>query len=355
MVSVPRARYPGTREIATLAQRISSDAGQLQGVQQAGIVQTLPFAPGPRWMQAVTTTDPKNMTNVAELPLVRYTVATAGYLEAMGIRLKSGRNLSRSDNRNAQRVAVVNQKFAHDLFGNDNPIGKRIWLGHAEALPGSQARTIVGVVGDIRLDRLENSPDAAAWVPIDQQEDSDSILRNLYLVAHTSLAPAGALPAIRELVHSIDPDLALSDVETMDNRLGESMWRQRFSAIVVGAFSLAALGIAVLGVFGITSYLVSSRTYEIGLRIAIGASPASVLKMILLESFIASLVGVATGLAGALALTRILSASLFGITATDPVTFMSVSLILIAAAAAASYIPARRASTVDPIVALRAG
>ena len=140
----------------------------------------------------------------------------------------------------------------------------------------------------------------------------------------------------------------------MDHRLGESLWRQRFSAIVVGAFSLAALGIAVLGVFGITSYLVSSRTYEIGLRIAVGASPAEVLKMILRKSFLASLVGVAIGLAGAAALTRILSAALFGITATDPLTFAGVSLVLMAAALAASYIPARRASKVDPIVALRA-
>jgi putative ABC transport system permease protein len=354
MISVPRARYPATRDIATLAQRISSDAAQLPGIRQAGIVQTLPFAPGPRWLQAVTLTDPKNTTNVAQLPFVRYTVATAGYLEAMGIPVKSGRSLARTDDRNAPRVVVVNAKFAHDYFGNGNPVGKQIWLGQAEALPGSQPRTIVGVIGDIRLDRLEKSPDAAAWVPIGQQEDSDSVLRNLYLVVHASAAPTSALPAIREVVHNIDADLALSNVDTMDHRLGESLWRQRFSAIVVGAFSLAALGIAVLGVFGITSYLVSSRTYEIGLRIAVGASPAEVLKMILRKSFLASLVGVAIGLAGAVALTRILRAALFGITATDPLTFAGVSLVLMAAALAASYIPARRASKVDPIVALRA-
>ena len=139
----------------------------------------------------------------------------------------------------------------------------------------------------------------------------------------------------------------------MESRLGDSLWRQRFSAIVVGAFSVAALAIAILGVFGMTSYVVACRTFEIGVRIAIGATPSHVLKMILGKSVSMALLGVALGLLGSLAVTRVLSTFLFGIQPTDPLTFGGVALLLLAAAAAASYIPSRRAATVDPIVALR--
>jgi hypothetical protein len=282
-------------------------------------------------------------------------VATAGYVEAMGIALKAGRTIELADAPTSQRVVVVNQKFARDYFGAGNPLGKQIWVGHAETLPTAAPRMIVGVVADTHLDQLERAPDAAVWVPITQQGDNDSLLRNLFLVAHTNLPPAAALPAVRALIGRVDPDLALSQVETMDSRLNESLWRQRFSAIVVGAFSIAALGIAVLGVFGITSYLVACRTFEIGVRIALGATPAAVLRMVLAKSLLTSVAGVAIGLAGAAALTRVLSSFLYGVTATDPVTFAGVAVILVAAAVAASYIPAHRASTVDPIAALRTG
>ncbi len=355
MLSVPKARYPGTPEIATLVQRIGAEVRQSAGIETAGIVQTLPFAPGPRWLQAVSTGDPRNLTRISELPMTRYTVATAGYLEAMGIPLKMGRTIAVSDEPNSQRVVVVNEKFVRDYFGAENPIGKPVWVGHAESLPTAAPRVIVGVVGDIKLDQLERTPDAAVWVPITQQGDNDNLLRNLFLVAHTNLSPAAALPAIREWVHRVDPDLAISEVETMDSRLSESLWRQRFSAIVVGAFSLAALGIAVLGVFGITSYLVARRTFEIGVRIALGATPSGVLRMVLVKSLLASVAGVAIGLAAAAGLTRVLSSFLYGVTATDPLTFAGAALALIAAAVAASYIPARRGSTVDPIRALRSG
>jgi putative ABC transport system permease protein len=139
----------------------------------------------------------------------------------------------------------------------------------------------------------------------------------------------------------------------MQDRVSDSLWRQRFSAIVVGAFSVAALAIAVLGVFGMTSYLVACRTFEIGIRIALGARPSDVLRMILGQSIAMAVLGVGIGLLGSLASTRVLATFLFGIRATDPLTFAGVALLLLAAAAAASYIPSRRAATVDPIVALR--
>jgi putative ABC transport system permease protein len=203
------------------------------------------------------------------------------------------------------------------------------------------------------MDSLERVPDPAAWVPIAQQGDGETIVRNLYLVVHTSAAPASALGAIRERIRGIDPDIALSDVASMEDRLGDSLWRQRFSAIVVGAFSIAALAIAVLGVFGMTSYVVTSRTFEIGVRMAIGATPADVLRMILGQSIAMAVVGVGLGLVGCVLTTRVLSTFLFGIQATDPATFGGAALLLLAVAAAASYIPSRRAATVDPMIALK--
>jgi predicted permease len=353
MLAGPRARYSGPKEIAALANRIAQETSRMPGIQHSAVVQALPFAPGARWLQAVTRTDPKSIADLGQLPLARYTVATAGYFETMGIALKSGRTLANSDDAGAQPVVVINEQLARDQFGGESPLGKRIWIGHAESLPGSRPRVIVGVVADTKMYALDTAPDPAAWVPIAQQDNSDSIFRNLYFVSQTGFAPSSALGAIRERIHSIDPDLAMSDVASMDDRLGESLWRQRFSAIVVGALSIAALAIAVLGVFGMTSYLVASQTFEIGVRVAIGASRMDILKMILGQSVAMAILGVVLGLLGSIGATHVLSSFLFGVTATDPLTLGGVALLLIAAACAASYLPARRAAAVDPVVALR--
>ena len=353
MFSIPRARYAGLPEIASVARRIRQETSKTPGVRGSAVIQALPFAPGARWLQAVTRHDPKTIPDVGQLPLIRYTVATPGYFEAMGIMLKAGRTLNETDDSAAQPVVVINEQLARTQFRGENPLGQRIWVGHAEALPLSRPRVIVGVVADTKMYTLETAPDPAAWVSIAQQNDSDSILRNLYFIAHTEVPPASAFGTIRERIRGIDPDLALSDVASMEDRLADSLWRQRFSAIVVGAFSIAALAIAILGVFGMTSYVVTCRTFEIGVRIAIGATPSDVLRMILRQSVSMALLGVAIGLLGCVAITRVLSTFLFGIQATDPLTLGGVAMLLLGAAAAASYLPSRRAATVDPIIALR--
>jgi putative ABC transport system permease protein len=353
MFPAPKSRYAGIPEIASLARRIGQETSQAPGVRLSAVAQALPFAPGARWLQSVTRSDPKAILDLGRLPMVRYTVVTAGYFEAMGIPLKAGRTLNDGDSSGAQPVVVINQRLARDQFSGEDPVGKRLWVGHAEDLPLSPPRVVVGVVGDTKMDSLVALADPAAWVPIAQQDDSDSLLRNLYLVAHTTVPPGSALSAIRERIRSIDPDLALSNVASIEDRLGDSYWRQRFSAIVVGAFSFGALTIAVLGVFGMTSYVVACRTFEIGVRMAVGATPSDVLRLILGQSISMALLGVVLGLLGCAAITRVLSAFLFGIQPNDPFTFGGVALLLIAAAAGASYLPARRAATVDPIVALR--
>jgi ABC-type antimicrobial peptide transport system permease subunit len=201
---------------------------------------------------------------------------------------------------------------------------------------------------------VENEPDSAAWVPMTQQDTSEDIWRNLFLVADTDVDPNTTLASVRQKIHGIDPTLAIADVSSMQERVRDSLWRQRLSASVLGVFSLATLGIAVLGVFGVTSYLVTLQSHEIGVRMAIGARPSDILKMVLLQNLALVAIGTVAGLLGALALTRILEGLLFGVKATDSSTFAMVAGVLLTAAMSACLIPAYRAAKVDPIVALRA-
>ncbi len=350
----PRGHYAGPAEITALAKRIREETLQVPGMHQAGLAQAIPFAPGPRWLQALTRTDPKGVHNFSQLPLVRYTVATPGYLEAIGVPLRAGRTVSDADAHDTQPVVVINEKLARQQFPSEDPIGKQIWIGHAEALPTTSPRTIVGVVADAHMYALDREPDPAAWVPMAQQDGSEDLWRNLFLVANTGTEPSSVLAPVAKKIHAVDVELAITDVSSMEERLRDSLWRQRFSASVLGAFSLAALGIAILGVFGVTSYLVALRSHEIGVRMAIGARPADILRMVLGQSFVLVAIGTGLGLLGAYALTRVLQGLLFCVDPADSSTFAIVAGVLAISSLVACLAPARRAANVDPIVALRA-
>ena len=352
-LTAPKGRYAGPAEITALANRIRENTRSIPGVKQEGLAQAIPFAPGARWLQAVSRSDPKGMQSVATLPLVRYSVITPGYFEAMGIPLRAGRWIADSDTREAQPMVMINEKLARLYFPSENPVGKLIWIGHAESLAGSAPRIIAGVVGDTSMYAVERDPDPAAWVPMAQQSDNDSIWRNLFLVADTEGDPDRILSALRERIKSIDPDLAAADVSSMTARVSDSLWRERLSSRVLGAFSLAALGIAMLGVFGVTSYVVTRRSREIGIRMALGAHPDDIWKMVLAQNCVQVIVGLAVGIAGSIALTRLLQGLLFGVRAGDPLTFAAVGGMLAVAALIASVVPAQRAARVDPLLALR--
>ncbi len=347
----PLLRYKDPAAVAQLAERVSEELRRIPGVKAAGGVQYLPFSPATGWAQAVSRQQPQG--NPADLPHVFYTVATTGYLESLGVPLKAGRLFSPADSGTSAPVVVINEALAKRHFPNEDPLGKPLWIGHAQSLPGSAPRTIIGVVGDTLLNRLDSSPNASAWVPISQQDSGEIVWRNLYLVAQTNTEPLNALAAIRKQIATIDAELALSDIATMEERLGESLWRQRFTASVLSAFSLIALAIAALGVFGVTSYLVSRRTQEFGVRMALGALPGDIFRLALREGIISVLIGAAFGVAGSLALTRFLGNLLYGVSAKDPFTLAAVAILLALVALAACSIPARRATKVDPMVALR--
>jgi putative ABC transport system permease protein len=353
-LSAPKAHYAKPADITALANRVREETLQVPGVRQAGLAQAIPFSAGPRWLQAITRSDPKGIQSFSQLPLVRYTVITPGYLEGLGMQMKAGRVITSSDTHDSLPVVVINEKLARQQFPGEDAVGKRIGIGHAESLPTSSPRTIVGVVGDSHMYAVENEPDSAAWVPMTQQDTSEDIWRNLFLVADTDVDPNSTLASVRQKIHGIDPTLAIADVSSMQERVRDSLWRQRLSASVLGVFSLATLGIAVLGVFGVTSYLVTLQSHEIGVRMAIGARPSDILKMVLLQNLALVAIGTVAGLLGALALTRILEGLLFGVKATDSSTFAMVAGVLLTAAMSACLIPAYRAAKVDPIVALRA-
>ncbi|HXN63895.1 MAG TPA: ABC transporter permease [Candidatus Acidoferrales bacterium] len=349
----PKARYPGPAEITALAKEIQKKTQDIPGLKQEGLAQAIPFAPGSRWLQAVSRSNPKGMESFSSLPLVRYSVITPGYFEAMGIPLIAGRLVADFDARDKQPVVVINEKLARLYFPGEDPVGKALWVGHAESLAESVPRIVVGVVGNTHMYALERDPDAAAWVPMAQQTVSEDIWRSLFFVANTERDANGALSDVRQRIQGIDPELATADVSLMTERLRDSLWRQRLSSSVVGAFSLAALGIAVLGVFGVTSYLVALRSREIGIRMAIGAKPGDIWKMVVAQNMVLVAIGIAFGLAGAVALTRLLQGLLFDVRPNDPLTLVMVAGALALAALAASLIPARRAAKVDPLVALR--
>jgi putative ABC transport system permease protein len=352
-LSAPKGRYTGPAEITALANEILAKTRAIPGLKQEGFAQAIPFTTGARWLQAISRSDPKSLLSVATLPLVRYSVVTPGYFEAMGIPLRAGRLVADSDTRDAQPVVVINEKLARLYFPSENPVGKLLWIGHAESLPGSAPRTIAGVVGDTTMYALDRDPDPAAWVPMAQQIASDSIWRNLYLVANTEGDPGQISQTLREHIKGIDPDLATTDISWMTERVSDSLWRQRLSSRILGASSLAALGIALLGVFGVTSYVVARRSREIGIRMAMGASLEDIWKIVLAHNFVQVIIGLAVGVAGSIALTRVLQGLLFGVRPGDPLTFAAVAGALALAALVASFVPAHRAARIDPVLALR--
>jgi putative ABC transport system permease protein len=352
-ISAPKVSYAGPMEITSLANEIRQVTKSIPGVKEDGLSQAIPFAPGPRWLQAISRVDPKGVKSASSFPMVRYSVVTPGYFEAIGIPLMSGRTVTDSDTHDSQQVVVINKKLARLYFPSEDPVGKLLWIGHAESLPESQPRVIAGVVGDTRMYAIESDPAPSAWVPMAQQTASDSIWRNLFLVVNAGADAVGILPTIRERIKAVDSDLAIADVYGLSERVSDSMWRQRLSTDVLAAFSLAALAIAVLGVFGVTSYTVALRSREIGIRIAVGAKPSNIRRMVIRHCLGQVIIGLVFGLVGAVGLTRLLRGLLFGVGPGDPLTFSFVAGSLVVAAFAASFIPAKRASTSDPSMALR--
>jgi predicted permease len=339
-VAVNGPKYRDDKAIAQFHLGITDRIAHLPGVNAAGLVSALPLTGTVGWGQI-------NVEGYAPPPGQELQVdvreASTDYFRAMGIPLRKGRFFSEHDTSDGPPMAIIDEKFAERFWPHNNPIGKHLWFDHPE-----KPLTIAGVVGVVKQYGLDNEGKIAVYFPDQQQPDND-----LYLVVHTSSDPAGLTTSIIRQIHAVDENVAVYDVRTMQERLNNSLARQRFATLMLGAFAGFALLLAAVGVYGVMSYLVSQSTHDVGVRIALGAQPASILGLVARQGMELAAIGLLGGLIGALALTRFMASLLFGVTATDAATFSEVASILALVAFAATVIPARRATRVDPMVALR--
>jgi putative ABC transport system permease protein len=312
------------------------------GVESVALASSLSLIGGiqvPVRMDGQPAPTPGNETNAA------YQDVTSDYFRTMRIPLLEGRFILPSDGKDAPPVVVVNQAFVRKFLLGMNPLGRRIFGG----MGGEKLREVVGVVGDVREDGLATEPIPEIYVPIFQAWVSPGMA---YIV-RTRVEPLSVAPTIRRAIMEVDKNQPIAQVQTLEHIVYVASAPPRFRTELLSLFSLLALLLTVVGLYGVTAYLVSQRTREIGVRIALGASPAGILKLVLRESAVMIATGILLGLAGAIGLARIVSTLLYAIKPTDPATFVSVSVLMLAVGFLACYFPARRASNVDPTAALR--
>ena len=264
----------------------------------------------------------------------------------MKIPLLSGRYYDERDGVDTQKVAIANEAFARRFFPNSDVLGKRVGFGCPES--AGPCRTIVGVVGNVRQESLIADVAAELYLPNTQMP-----MNGMTLVVRTTSDPLTLASAVRSEVLAVDKNQPIFDVKTMDQRVNDSVAVSRSLMLLFSAFAMLALVLAAVGIYGIVSYSVTQRTHEIGIRMALGARAGNVLSMIMRNGVTLVLTGIVIGIAGALALTRFLTTLLFGVTPTDSMTFVVVSIVFFVIAIVASLIPAVRATRVDPVVALR--
>jgi putative ABC transport system permease protein len=268
-----------------------------------------------------------------------------GYFRTMGIPLRTGRDFTEQDDERATNVIIINETMARRNFSGEDPIGRRLSVTLGDETP---MREIIGVVGDVKHRGLTRDSDAEVYVPYPQL-----LWPGMNIVARTTGNPLSIVAAVRSEAFAIDRNQPVATIRTMEQYLNDSIANQRFSTTLLGLFAALALSLAVVGIYGVMSYLVTQRTQEIGIRLALGASPRDVLRMVVRQGMTLTISGLAIGLALSLAATRMLANLLHGVSTTDPATFAGVSLVLLCAALLACYLPARKATKVDPLVALR--
>jgi putative ABC transport system permease protein len=344
VVSLPLSKYKEDPQVVAFFREATERIRTLPGVRAAGIVNYLPLYGG-LGANTIFFIEGRPAPPPGEEPTTDVRVTDAGYFKAMGIPLLRGRNFTDQETREARRVVLISESMARQHFPGENPLGKRIRVHMFE---DPQPMEIVGVVGDVRYDNLLQEGVPAVYFP-----HPELTYPFMTLVLRTAGDPAEMTPAVRRVVREIDPDQPISDVRTMEQVMADTVGRARFNTLLLGLLAGLATVLAAVGIFGVMSYSVTLRTREIGLRIALGAGKSQVLGLILKQGLLLTLIGIGIGLAGALALTRLLSSLLYGVSATDPLTFTAIAALLTAISCIACYIPAQRAARVDPQIALR--
>jgi len=343
-ISLPRSKYKTSQQQAAFFADVLDRIDQTPGVLAAGGVSDLPLL-GNQMTFKILLRDEEKFSSQA-LPKAGVRWVTPEYFKAVGMTLRAGREFEAKDAASAPPVVTVSVSAAQRFWPNQDPIGKRLRLEE-----DSRWFTVVGIVDDIRQIALDADEGAAVYLLYSQK--SEDWLNWMSIVVHTKGNPADLGPSIRSRIWSLDKDQPVTAVVPFDKYFADSVSLPRLRAIVMGSFSLLALSMTVIGILGMISYSVGRRTHEIGIRIALGAKPRDVLGQFMREGARSTVFGLALGIVTALMISGLTRSLLFGVSALDPLTYAEVALLLFAASLAACYIPARRSTRVDPIVALR--
>jgi putative ABC transport system permease protein len=336
-------QYKSHRDEAEFFQRLLAQVEALPGVQAASVASGLPID---NWAGMGFVREDDSHPAPELMPDANYLVIAPQYFRTMGIPLRAGRTFSDGDTEESQRVVIVNEELARRNWPGQDPIGKRL-RSQGDKMPWL---TVVGVARNVRTNGPDADFQAELYIPYTQYP---WLLSPRFVVVRTSVAPLALASSIRREVLTLDKNQPISDIRTLDQVAGESSAQRQFLMVLLGIFAGLALILAGVGVYGVLAYSVARRTHEIGIRMALGAVRGDVMKLVLAQGLRFALFGVLAGLAGALLLTRVLTSLLFGVSPTDPVTFGLVTVLLALVAFLACYIPARRATKVDPMVALR--
>jgi len=344
VVPVAGAEYSEGPRFVAFFREATERIRALPGVRDAGIVNFLPLYGG---LGAGTgfTVEGWPPPPPGEEPMTEVRVADPGYFRVMDIPILRGRGFTDSEASEARQVVLVSESLARKYFPGEDPIGKRIKVQMSEEPVPTE---IIGIVGDVMYDSLTDVSKPTVYMT-----PPDLVYPFMTFVIHTSGDPAEMAPTVRRALRSVDPNQPVSSVRSMDEVMGDTVGRARFNTLLLGLFAGLATLLSAIGIFGVMNYSVTLRTREIGLRIALGAQRREVLRLILRQGLLLTATGIAIGLAGALALTRVMSGLLFGVGSTDPSTFAGIVLLLTFVSLIACYLPARRATRVDPLIALR--
>ncbi|MEK6321114.1 MAG: ABC transporter permease [Acidobacteriota bacterium] len=342
-LSLPSSKYPeGTPAVAAFYKQLLEQVATLPAVESVATIDSIPLTGSSVLSFAV---EGRPLPPPDKVVDAEACVISPEYFHVLGIPLMKGRLFADQDAENAPAVTIINSTMARRYWPEEDPIGKRITLGDPQIGPWL---TIVGIVGDVHQEALESEPYPQMYSPFAQAQR-----RSMSLVVRASVEPLNLVPAVRSQIRALDKDQPLYNVRTLEQVLSYSVARPRFNVLLIGIFAVIAIVLAAVGIYSVVSYSVTQRTHEIGIRMALGAQTGEVLRLVIIQGMTVALIGVGLGLAAALVLTRLMSSLLFNVTATDPLVFFAISVVLVGVALGACLVPARRAMKVDPMVALR--
>lgn len=337
-------------QIVVFFQQLLDRVRALPGVKTAGATMTMPLKNNGGFWGGLNIEERPAATRES-IPIVSFSQVTPGYFRTMGIPFLKGRDFTDVDNSDqSPKVAIINATLARRFLSGSDPIGKRICMG--EDCSKGPWLSVIGVVGGTALQSLTDPQFPQVFSPHAQGVEG-GVAGNMELALRTSDDPLSLATAVGNAVHELDKDQSVADVETLDEAVSASLAQPRFNTWLLAAFAALALLLAAVGIYGVISYSVVLRTREIGIRTALGAARADVLRLVVRQGMVLALTGAAIGLVGALILARLISSLLYGVRPSDPPTFLAVFVVLVGVALLASYIPARRATKVDPVAALR--